>query len=351
MHRIVALLLVLTIGPVGLFHPLRSLRAASEVFAPPKSDEIRIRINQWLSEQKVSDSVRGQIEAIWSGVDESASADRLLSLAIQSFVLVDPQIAKMVDECNSHPVGVLVSKSDLLKDAKRSEFVRTNLGLYYGRYLIERKLFDEAWDVLKDIDAKQAIDPASLFFFRAVAAQGILELKPALDAIDQLLTNTERVPTRYSATAVLMQSDLKSLQQKSLGEIARLMADSERRLDLGRAGEKVQEVQEKIITDFDEIIKKEEQQQNGGGGGGGSSEGGNSNNPGGGAADDSSVKGAEGEGEVDKKQFEFKGKWGDLNDKEVTKAKNILNKNFPSHYEQAIEKYTRKMATRHAKKK
>jgi hypothetical protein len=129
------------------------------------------------------------------------------------------------------------------------------------------------------------------------------------------------------------------------------MADSERRLDLGRAGEKVQEVQEKIITDFDEIIKKEEQQQNGGGGGGGSSEGGNSNNPGGGAADDSSVKGAEAPGEVDKKQFELKGKWGDLNDKEVTKAKNILNKNFPSHYEQAIEKYTKKMATRHAKKK
>ena len=59
MNRIVALLLVLTIGPFGLFHPIRSARAASEVFAPPKSDEIHIRINQWLSGQQVSDSVRG----------------------------------------------------------------------------------------------------------------------------------------------------------------------------------------------------------------------------------------------------------------------------------------------------
>ena len=166
-----------------------------------------------------------------------------------------------------------------------------------------------------------------------------------------MLTNTERVPTRYSATAVLMQSDLKSVQAKSLGEIARLMSDSERRLDLGRAGEKVQEIQERIITDFDEIIKKMEQQQQGGGGGGGGGEGGNSNNGGGSPAEDSGIKGNEAPGDVDKKSFEFKGKWGNLNEKDAAKAKNNLNKNFPSHYEQAIDKYTKKMAGRQAKKK
>ena len=210
-------------------------------------------------------------------------------------------------------------------------------------------MFDEAWEILKSVDAHQTVDPSSLFFFRAVAAQGTLELKPALEAIDNLLTNTERVPVRYSATASLMQADLQGLQEKSLGEIARLMADSERRLELGRAGEKVQGVQERIVANLDEIIKKIEQQQSGGGGGGGG-QGGNNNNPGG-AADDSRVKGEEAPGETDKKRFETKGSWGNLPEKDLAKAKNDLNKNFPSHYEQAIEKYTKKLAGRLAKQK
>jgi hypothetical protein len=146
-----------------------------------------------------------------------------------------------------------------------------------------------------------------------------------------------------------MQADLKGLQEKSLGELARLMADSERRLELGRAGEKVQGVQERIIANLDEIIKKIEQQQGGGGGGGGGGQGG-SNEHSGGAADDSRVKGEEAPGETDKKRFENKGSWGNLPEKDLAKAKNDLNKNFPSHYEQAIEKYTKKLAGRTAKK-
>jgi hypothetical protein len=350
MYRIVTWTFFLTIGLTGLSASNPLAQAASEIYSSPKFDETRNRINQWLDEQKVSPAIRNQIETIWSAINDSTPADQLLVAAVQSFAIADSRIAGLVEECNTFSGIIVESKAALVKDTQRNEFVRTNLGLYYGRYLVERRLFDEAWDVLKNLDARQAIDPASLFFFRAVAAQGILEVKPALESLDQLLTNTERVPTRYSATAVLMQSDLKSVQAKSLGEIARLMSDSERRLELGRAGERVQEIQERIITDFDEIIKKIEQQQQGGGGGGGG-QGGSSNNGGGSPAEDSGIKGDEAPGDVDKKNFEFKGKWGNLNEKDAAKAKNNLNKNFPSHYEQAIDKYTKKMAARTAKKK
>ena len=323
------------------------VEAAVDVYAPPKSDDVRGRILAWLGEQAVSDAQRDQITALWSGLDDSVAPDRLLEFVVQSFALADADVMKLIRECNSTAAGTLVPNATTLSQPHRSPFFAANMNLFFGRYLVERRMFDEAWDVLKSIDGRQVVDPASLFFFQAVAAQGMLELKPALDAIDQLLTNTERVPVRYSSTATLMQADLKGLEEKSLGEIARLMSDSERRLDLGRAGEKVQGVQERIIANLDEIIKKVEQQQGGGGGGGdGSSDG---NNPDGGTSD-SRVKGEEAPGKTDKKRFDNKGSWGNLPAKDLAKAKNDLNKNFPSHYEQAIEKYTKKLAGRVAKK-
>ena len=334
-----------------LFSGHGSVYAASVVYSPPKSDEVRARILESLQEFEVSPTQREQIIAIGTGVDDAAAPDQLLELVVQSFSIVDADVMKLVRECNEPAGSLLVPNADFLKKSNRSPFYRANLDLFLGRCLVERRLFDEGWEILKSIDARQVVDPSSLFFFRAVAAQGMLELKPALEAIDDLLTNTERVPIRYSATASLMQADLQGLQEKSLGEVARLMSDSERRLDLGRAGEKVQGVQERIIANLDEIIKKVEQQQGGGGGGGGDGgQGGNNNNPGG-AADDSRVKGVEAPGDVDKKRFDTKGSWGNLPEKDLAKAKNDLNKNFPSHYEQAIEKYTKKLAGRTAKQK
>ena len=349
MNRLASCLVAMACGFGLLALNIRTSHAAAEMYAPPKSDEVRGRVLAWLGEQNLSEAQREQITAAWMGLVEPVAPDRILELVVQSFAIADPDVLKLQNECNSVSSSHPTPNADFLKQQARSPFFLANVSLFYGRYLVERRLFDEAWEILKSIDAHQVVDPSSLFFFQAVAAQGMLELKPALDAIDQLLTHTEKVPVRYSATATLMQADLKGLQEKSLGELARLMADSERRLELGRAGEKVQGVQERIIANLDEIIKKIEQQQGGGGGGGGGGQGGSNENSGG-AADDSRVKGEEAPGETDKKRFENKGSWGNLPEKELTKAKNDLNKNFPSHYEQAIEKYTKKLAGRTAKK-
>ncbi len=350
MNRLASCLVAMACG-LGLFGlNIKASHAAAEMYAPPKTDEVRGRVLAWLSEKNLSEAQREQVTAVWMGLGESVAPDRLLELVVQSFAIADPDVLKLQNECNSVASGLTGPNADFLKQQARSPFYLANMNLFYGRFLVERRLFDEAWEILKSIDAHQVVDPSSLFFFQAVAAQGMLELKPALDAIDQLLTHTERVPVRYSATATLMQADLKGLQEKSLGESARLMADSERRLELGRAGEKVQGVQERIIANLDEIIKKTEQQQGGGGGGGGGGGQGGSNQNSGDAADDSRVKGEEAPGETDKKRFENKGSWGNLPEKDLAKAKNDLNKNFPSHYEQAIEKYTKKLAGRTAKK-
>lgn len=57
-----------------------------------------------------------------------------------------------------------------------------------------------------------------------------------------------------------------------------------------------------------------------------------------------------GKGEVDKKgRAERDSGWGNLPAKDRTKAKNIINEKFPSHYARLIEAYTKKIAKRPAK--
>jgi hypothetical protein len=325
--------------------------SANEVFAPLKLDDARSQVLTWAASQpKFAEQQKTELAAVWSADIVSEEADRVLDLVVRSFAVVDPDAAKLVAACNATNAILLPPDAAFLKQPGRDPFLTANLGLFYGRYLVERRMFDEAVEQLNAVDPHRVVDPASLFFFKAVAQQGLLEIKPALQSLDQLLKNVERVPVRYSATATLMQADLQALEEKSLGEVARLMSDSERRLELGRAGEKVQGVQERIISELDEIIKKIEQQQGGGGGGGGDGQGGNSNqssNP----ANDSSVKGTEAPGDVDKKKFGKDGQWGNMPDKEQAKAKSDLNRNFPSHYQRAIDQYFRKQTERIAKPK
>lgn len=353
MYRIAVCIVISVVSVASGMERTGSKSADSDLFSPLKPDQAINRVVESFAGKLSAEDLRRKIQPVWEGVDDTASAETILDKVIQSFGLVDANVQKLVDQCNSPSASPTTTQMDLLNQLNQNPFLRANAGLYYGRYLVEQRLFDEAWDLLKSVDERQVVDPATLFFFQAVAAQGMLEIKAALASIDRLLTNTERVPQRYSSLATMMQTELKGFEEKSLDEIARLMADSERRLDLGRAGEKVQDVQERIVSILDDLIKKEEQQQNGGGGGGGSGsdQQGGQNNQSDNPANDSSIKGAEAPGETDKKRFEKKGNWGNLPEKELTKAKNDLNKNFPSHYEQAIEKYTKKLAARAAKKK
>ncbi|HLQ45649.1 MAG TPA: hypothetical protein VK137_13010, partial [Planctomycetaceae bacterium] len=228
-----------------------------------------------------------------------------------------------------------------------NEFARLHLRLYVGRFLAQRQLYEEALDVLTAIDPKQIVDPAGYFFQKVICEHQLLKKSDAMKTIGLLLDNTQNVPARYIAVATLMRHDIEQLREASLGEVAKKMSDVERRLSLGRGGEKTQKVEEEIIESLDEIIKKVEQQQSNSGGGGG--KGGNQNQSGG-AASDSSVKGATAPGEVDKKDIGNKSGWGTLPPKQAAEAKNVINRNFPSHYREAIEQYFKKLANRPAGK-
>lgn len=323
---------------VGLSATSPSL--ADEIYAPMSADDVRSKVLIWTAEQSDADPVKQEaLQKLWAETALLPTTEELFDRVINSFAVWHAGVADLVQAERANAS----LHADFWKEAPNG-FFKANVGLYYGRLLVERRLYDEALDVLSQVDAHEVIDPAGLFFHRAVAAQGVLEIKPALAALDLLLKQTEDVPVRYSTVAMLMQADLQNLEEKSLDEIAKMMSDSERRLDLGRAGEKVQSVQERIIADLDEFIKKVEAQGGGGGGGGGQ----NNSNDSGSPADDSRVKGSTAPGETDPKKLSKEGRWGDLPEKEQAKAKNLINRNFPSHYRQAIETYFKKLANRPA---
>jgi hypothetical protein len=316
--------------------------SAETRYAPLSSAETRLRIETWIKGRTTDAAAVAAAMQDWP--DGSASAERLLVSALSAAGRVDADLGRFIRELEQGQFTGLVTIEEYLARPDVEPFLTANLRAYAGRRLAERRWYEEAVALLKDIDLAHAIDPAGVLFYRAVSAQAVLDIDGSLDSLDLLLNRTDRVPPRYSATATLMHAELSRLKEKSLAEIARLMAGSERLLDLGRAGERVQGVQERIVSELDELIKKIEAQQSGGGGSGSSSNSNESSNP----ADDSRVKGATAPGEVDKKKFSKEGQWGDLPERQQADAKNLINRNFPSHYRQAIETYFKKLAGRPA---
>jgi len=316
---------------------------ASVLVAAPSAEQVRTRVLDWVAQRGISD--RGRLEEIgrlWALKDEPPTAQTLFDLAIETFARSDETTQKFVDACQLQHAPLLPPEAKLLEQAGLGRFYTANMSLYYGRYLAHRQMFEESLDVLNKTPIAEVIDPASLLFFKAVCQHHLLMKTEGLATIEQLLKSTEGVPVRYSTVAALMQYDLEALREQSLDEVARKMTDVERRLALGRTGQKVQKKEEEIIVTLDELIKKIEDQNGGGGGAGGQSN--RSSAP----ANDSVIKGSTAPGKVDPKKFKNTSEWGDLPPRARAKAKDLIAREFPAHYRDAIDEFTKKAANRPA---
>lgn len=312
--------------------------------APPSADLVRTRTLEWVAQRGVNDKGRlEEIGKIWAQPDQPPSSEALFDLTIQSFALADETTRAFVDACGLQRAPLLPPEAKLLEQADAGPYYLANMSLFYGRYLAHRQMFEEALDVLEKATLADVVDPASLLFFKAVCQHHLLMKTEGLATIEQLLKNIEGVPVRYSTVAALMQYDLESLRDQSLDEVARKMTDVERRLELGRTGQKVQKKEDEIIVTLDELIKKVEEQSNGGGGGAGG-QANRSSSP----ANDSVIKGSTAPGKVDPKKFKNAAEWGDLPSKARAKVKDQIARKFPAHYSDAIDEYSRKEANRPA---
>ncbi len=226
--------------------------------------------------------------------------------------------------------------------------MRMSLRTWLGRELMRARLYDEALPVIAEVDPSESIDPASALFYRGACYHALLMKKEALADLRRLLENEDDCPVRYARTAKMMVADIKPLKEDSLDEISRIMTDVTRRLDLGRTDDEVKDREQKIIDKLTKLIdkleeqKQQQQQQQQQAGGSGQ----NSNDPNRGSPmDDSRIAGANGNGDVDRKNIKQRDGWGNLPPAQRQQALQQISRDLPTHHREAIEAYFRKLAT------
>ncbi|HBO42930.1 MAG TPA: hypothetical protein DD670_03145 [Planctomycetaceae bacterium] len=322
----------------GVDAPAGAARGDTTSWTAPTTAEVRAEAMHWLETRGADEASRQRAEQVWAAVSEqSPAADRFDAL-VRTFALGNPRAEQLVRFCEAPRRGTELPEITWLAEPETPRLVSANLRLLVGRWLVRESLFDETLDVLADVKPDDVVDPASLFFQRAVAHHSLLHKDEGLDAVDRLLKGRTQAPRRYVALAGLMRDDLEGLEEETLDHIARRMRDIERRLDLGRAGEKVRRIEDGVIESLDKMIEELEKQQQESGGG--VADNLQPMNP----AQDSMPMGGLGQGQVTRKKVGDKSGWGNLPPKQREEALQEIGRQFPSHYRDVIEQYFRRMA-------
>jgi hypothetical protein len=325
-------------------------RAAFGALEAPSAEAVKASAVAWLKQAGKSDeaSLR-QFEVIWKQEDRTV-LDRVADTLALGNAAAATLLAEARDLQSSAPTAVPAP----LQDAKAPAFYRANLALAYARALSNRRVHEEALDILKLIRPEQVVDPSAYLFHRAVSEHALLRRPEAGRTISRLLDDAIDAPERYKTVGALMLLDMQTWKEKDLGSIARKMDNIERRLDLARGGPQTQKIQKEVVARLDELIKelenksKNSSQCNGGscpnGGqqpGGGSSGGANPTNP----MQDSRIANNGGAGHVDQAKLrKLVDGWGKLQERDRERAIQNLTRGMSARHREAIENYFRNLA-------
>lgn len=329
-------------------------------------DAAKAKCAAWLKAQNKFDQTA--FDAIWAAKDRST-----LDRVADSIALGNPDAAAVVADARNPNSPVPSSIPAVLSDPKLDSFVRTNLAFVFAKSAANKKAYEEALDALslEGVAPEQVVDPASFFFFKAVAAHSLAQYEPtkkavAVAAINRLRTDIADVPDRYRMVAILMYFEMDKWPDNplALSNIERLMANSGRRLDLARPDAETQKIQRKIVFRLDELIKEKEnqagqggQQANkgecpGGGQPGGSQPGsqpGNGNQPGQPLQDTKLVQGASGTNKDINKDLQLATQnWGSLTPDERKKVIDQISREYPAKYKPMIDDYFKSLNRIHS---
>ncbi len=312
----------------------------------PSAEVVKARADAWLKVSKADVAALTKAAAVWAQKDRS-TLDRLVDVIAIGL----PESVKILAEARDPAIPAPTELPTLLKDSKVEPFVRSNLALVYSRSLASKRVYEEALEALKSATPETVCDPAAYYFHKAVAEHALVQKNAALQSIARLIDDVADAPERYRTVSILMVLDMQRWkdEDKDLENIARLMDNIERRLDLSRAGPKTQELQKRVLNRLDEVIKEIENQIKSGNAncqcpGGGQPGPGNSNQPN--APQQDSVGGTNsGPGVVDPKKLKLLAEnWGKLPEKERAKAMMEITKDLPPRYREVIENYFKTLA-------
>ena len=302
-------------------------------------DQVRTELLDWLTAAGATEEVIQRVTRQWSSDQTLASLSReeLLDQLVQTFAEADPATRRLVHD--SYGPGPL--QSVIFDRIREMPIYRNQVQQFQARWLAQHRFYDEALPLLTELIPDDQVDPAGLLFYRSICQAELLQRREALDSISLLLNNTLDVPERFRVVAKMLHKQLADQKDEGLDKVAQLMKDVERRLNLGRSGEKTQEQEDAVIAAFDELLEKldqqnQQQQQNGGGGGGSQQDQQGANQ--------SRIKGSAADGEADRKELTKEGKWGMVDKKAEARARELIRSKFPPNFLDQIGRYTKKLA-------
>lgn len=292
-----------------------------------------------------------RFQTAW-GSDTQLTRARITAVLVAEY----PAMAAALAEANASDILPPTTIPAIVTDTRLDPFLRSNLAAAYTEALARRRSYEESLIAAAAVKPEELVDPASFFFYKAVAEYSLGAVKPefrtaAMRSISRLLDDVLETPDRYRMVATLMFFDIQnwSKDPKDLSNIGRLMENSGRRLELAKGGPQTQEIQKRIVFRLDEKIKELEKKQKGGGGGGGGGSDGqcpSGGPPGGGStqssgpAGDSTIMGGSGEGKVDEKKLRhYADVWGKLPAAERAKAVQEITRDLPPKFKPMIEDY------------
>lgn len=299
----------------------------------------------FLEQREAEELMRDELAAYWKATQEAQRGPALLNRLLTASALVEPRIAELLKQLLD-PAQIPIQPQDIVwLTSDIPGWLQDAIRLACGRAFAQQRRYDEALEAMAGLELEESCDPASLLFYRAASEHHLLMKAECLSNLELLLEREDEIPTRFAQLANLMEADIQPLEQDSLDEIARLMHDVERRLDLGRAGKRVRDEEQQIVAKLDKMIdqieqqmeqmqqQQQQQQQSG-------SPQGAQQQP----MQDSQVAGGSGPGDVDNKDIGDRAGWGNLPPAERQEALQRLTEELPSHYREVIEGYFRQLA-------
>jgi|694.fasta_scaffold00028_117 hypothetical protein len=313
----------------------------------PTTNDFQDHLSSFLDQRQATQEQRAGVMRVWSS-GANLTGPAFLEHVLDTCSLLEPRLADLTSQIRSLKSSAVALKDYPWLTSDLPGWLQDAVRLACGRAYAQRKMYDEALETLSGLELKQVCDPASLLFYRASAEHHLLKKNECLANLQLLLQRQDELPARYRQLAQLMQADIKPLEPDSLDEIARMMTDVQRRLDLGRAGQTVRDEEDSIVKKLDKLIEQVEQQaqqmQQQQAGGGQGQQGQNAQQPAGQPMDDSRIAGTSGPGDVDQKQLDDRSAWGNLPPAQRQEALQRLTEELPTHYRDVIEGYFRQLA-------
>jgi hypothetical protein len=318
--------------------------SAAPTWEPVSAEAVFQQLDFYIRSLSLTPVRQSKIRDSWwqDDVPAARNSTELLDRLAACLALADERVAELVAFCEKSERPAELPDFSWLASSDTPPLVRYNMRLYYARWLGQNGYDDEAIAWTDGLTPSDVVAPDTLLFYRAVANHRVVNADRADATVAELLERADDLPERYQKLAALMQQDLAGLEDDSLDHIARRMADVQRRLELGRAGDPVQVVENGVIDSLDKLIKNledqaQQQQQQSQSSSPGST-------PGSTPMQDSKLAELKAPGKVDPRDLGDGADWGDMPAKDREQALQDVGREFPSHYREVIEEYFRRLA-------